>query len=302
MKRKIQFLLSSALCLASGGAALAGDVAGGTGWSLSDGGVLTVRADYVWKTPVEESQSLSEWISYKDKIRSIVVEDGAVRVGDAAFAGCDSATSLSLPNSVSEIGECAFYRCESLESVTLPKTLTSLGAKAFFRCMRISKLDIPNGVTEISKMSFSQCYCLDSLVIPASVTKLDDMAFDYCFALSRVVCQSATPPKLGNNSISQFNGERLYVPAEAVEAYKASDWAEFFAEIIAIPNPSAASVVVVEDADGSAVRVTDGVVTVGGVAAHVYSLQGPMMPAGRPTGKGLYVVTTPRGAVRVAVR
>lgn len=108
---------------------MAGDVAGGTGWSLSDGGVLTVGADYVWKTPVEEGQSPSEWISYKEKIRSIVVEDGAVRVGDAAFASCDSAISLTLPNSVREIGECAFYRCESLESVTLPKTLPGWALK-----------------------------------------------------------------------------------------------------------------------------------------------------------------------------
>lgn len=281
---------------------MAGDVAGGTGWSLSDGGVLTVGADYVWKTPAEESQSPSEWISYREKIRSIVVEDGAVRVGDAAFAGCDSATSLTLPNSVKEIGECAFYRCESLESVTLPKTLAMLGAKAFFRCMRIPKFNIPDGLTEISKMAFSQCYYLDSLVIPASVTKLDDMAFDYCFALRHVVCQSATPPILGNNSISEFNGERLYVPAKAVETYKTSGWADFFAEILAVPNASAASVVDIASADGAAVRVADGVVTVGGAAASVYSLAGRMMPAGRPLGKGLYVVATPRGAVKVAVR
>ena len=281
---------------------MAGDVAGGTGWSLSEGGVLTVGADYEWKTPVAVSQSPSEWTSYREKIRSIVVEEGAVRVGDAAFASCDSATSLTLPNSVAEIGECAFYRCERLKSVTLPKTLTRLGAKAFFRCMRISKFYIPNGVTEISEMAFSECYYLDSLVIPASVTKLDDMAFEYCFALRHVVCQSTTPPKLGNFSFSKFNGERLYVPAKAVEAYNESAWAEFFAEILAIPDPSAASVVDIEDADGAEVRVTDGVVTVGGAAAPVYSLAGRMMPACRPIGKGLYVVSTPRGAVKVAVR
>lgn len=48
MRTTMQFLLSAALCLAPVGAAVAGDAASGTGWSLSDDGVLTVGADYAW--------------------------------------------------------------------------------------------------------------------------------------------------------------------------------------------------------------------------------------------------------------
>ena len=53
-------------------------------------------------------------------------------IGDSAFEGCTSLTSITIPNSVTEIGKSAFYDCTSLTSVTIPDNVTRIRESAFF--------------------------------------------------------------------------------------------------------------------------------------------------------------------------
>lgn len=89
MRTTIDFLLSAALCLAPVGAAMAGDVASGAGWSLSDEGVLTVGADYAWANPEWDYQYQTPcqdaWAANADNVKSIVVADGVETIGARAF-------------------------------------------------------------------------------------------------------------------------------------------------------------------------------------------------------------------------
>ena len=52
-------------------------------------------------------------------------------IGDDAFWGCSSLTSVTIPNSVTSIGESTFCECSSLTSVTIPNSVTSIGDYAF---------------------------------------------------------------------------------------------------------------------------------------------------------------------------
>lgn len=55
-------------------------------------------------------------------------------IGAYAFYGCNSLTSVTIPNSVTEIRGYAFYNCSSLTSVTIPESVTSIGDYAFGGC------------------------------------------------------------------------------------------------------------------------------------------------------------------------
>ena len=63
-----------------------------------------------------------------------VVPDGVTSIGDRAFKGCTSITTITLPEGVTSIGDDAFWYCKSLTSITLPDGVTSIGDDAFWGC------------------------------------------------------------------------------------------------------------------------------------------------------------------------
>ncbi|WP_337594418.1 leucine-rich repeat protein [Vescimonas sp.] len=93
-------------------------------WSLSSNGTLTINGtgEMGYQTP---------WMSYRDSIKSLVVEKGVTTVGRSAFSGCDQLTSATLPTSLTEIGQSAFLGCFNLEKICLPDTLNAIGDNAF---------------------------------------------------------------------------------------------------------------------------------------------------------------------------
>ena len=61
-------------------------------------------------------------------------------IGNQAFDGCSSLTSLTLPSSVTSIGSSAFSGCSGLTSLTLPSSVSSIGESAFSGCSGLSSI------------------------------------------------------------------------------------------------------------------------------------------------------------------
>ena len=70
-------------------------------------------------------------------------------IGDSAFSGCSSLTSIKLPESLSEIPYGLFYGCESLRVVDLPESIMSIGHKAFYDCDSLERVTLPGSLTSI---------------------------------------------------------------------------------------------------------------------------------------------------------
>lgn len=161
-------------------------------------------------------------------LRSVTIPNSVTEIGEYAFECCKSITSVTIPNGVTEIGEYAFANCSNLMSFTIPKSVTKIGNEAFLYCTSLTSVTIPDGITEIAKSTFECCRCLKSVTIPNSVTKIGEDAFYGCISLNKVTCLNPEPPTLGSGVFISVPIKFIFVPSNAISAYKSADkWNKF---------------------------------------------------------------------------
>ena len=119
-------------------------------------------------------------------ITDLRITDSVATIGDYAFWGCYSLTSVTIPASVAIIGDGTFQHCENLTSVAIPDSVINIGNSAFSNCTNLSSVTIGNSVTTIGEFAFSHCTNLASVTIGDSVTTIGEYAFFYCSNLTDV--------------------------------------------------------------------------------------------------------------------
>ena len=107
-------------------------------------------------------------------------------VGDGWFYGLESIKEVVLGDGVTSIGYGTFFGCSNLTSITIPESVTSIGGYAFYGCSSLTSVNIPKSVTNIGGGTFVGCSSLTSIIIPASVTSISSYAFSGCSGLTSI--------------------------------------------------------------------------------------------------------------------
>ena len=178
--KQIYILLIALLMGLSANAEKSGSCGPNLKWHLTDDGVLTITGN----GEMDDYYIFSPWRD--SDVKRIIIGNRVTTIGQTAFSGCSSLTSVTIPNSVTTIGGYAFSGCTSLTSVTIPNSVTTIGEAAFSNCSSLTSVTIPNSVTTIGGWAFSICSSLTSVTIPNSVTTIGDNAFMGCSSLISV--------------------------------------------------------------------------------------------------------------------
>ena len=145
---------------------------------------------------------------------SVVIPENVNRIGEAAFAVCESVVSIIIPDGVTEIGERAFMGCESLNSIVIPDSVMEIGDYAFENCESLEYITIPPNVQTINECLFVGCTSLKSVNIPASVKKICSCAFKDCSALAEIHFAGT---KKQWNLVKKDEDWRKDIPASSVQ-------------------------------------------------------------------------------------
>ena len=118
-------------------------------------GFIVTYKDGSVKGFTEEEVNDDELCSSNNDIVKVEIKDGVTTIGNHAFNGCESLTSVMIPSSVTSIGFYAFFECTSLTNLTIPSSVTSIGIDAFCGCTGLKTVTIPNGIKHIANGLFS---------------------------------------------------------------------------------------------------------------------------------------------------
>lgn len=105
------------------------------------------------------------------KIPASVVYNGTTYmvtgIGEEAFSGSASVTSVTIPESVTYIASKAFEGCSGLSSITLPSKLVSLASSVFYGCTSMKSITtLAPEAPAINELSFAGLSSATSLIYP----------------------------------------------------------------------------------------------------------------------------------------
>ena len=99
-------------------------------WTLDDNGTLTISG---------EGDMYDAWSSYdqpwrelREKIKSVVIENGVIKIAHSAFAECSNLKQVQIPDSVTYMPMYVFEDCASLEEINIPKNVELLDTSTVF--------------------------------------------------------------------------------------------------------------------------------------------------------------------------
>lgn len=140
--------------------------------------------------------SIGQSAFFGASVTRVNVGDNITRIGDFAFARCESLAGVDAVDSVLKIGEGAFENCGSLTDISVTST-TEIGSGAFKRCTRLKSVVISHQLTKVGADAFSMCDSLARIYyigLPKHFDEIDVADGNHAFLSAEVYFYSFDRP------------------------------------------------------------------------------------------------------------
>lgn len=179
-------------------------------------------------------------------------------IGDQAFSGCSSLTSVELPDSVTSMGVNPFAGCESLKNIQvsleqpvfavidgvlfnkaekslicypagkqeedyeIPQGIQQIKSGAFAGCRFLTIIELPDSVTSIGDGAFAECSFLTIIELPDGLTSIGEYAFLGCSALTSIELPDSVT-SIGDEAFGDCDNLIITVQRDSYAARYAKD-------------------------------------------------------------------------------
>lgn len=119
---------------------------------------------------------------------SLTIPDSVTSIASYAFYGANNLETVKFnsTSSLKKIGESAFEGAKNMVEIYLPNSVETIGDSVFKTCLALEKVSLGSSLNEISTQCFYQCGNLDNVEIPSSVKKIGQYALSDCDSLKTV--------------------------------------------------------------------------------------------------------------------
>ena len=167
--------------------------------------------------------------------QNTIIPNTVTTIGQEAFFGCSTLTTIDIPEGVENIMDRAFMACSGLTSVTIPASITTVGNSAFYDCWGLTMVNTPD-LAAWCNIEFDGYYSnplyfahhlavagseVTSVEIPSTVTALKNYTFCYFNALTDVTIPMSVK-SIGNYTFYSCSGlSNLTIPVgvETIGSY-----------------------------------------------------------------------------------
>ena len=130
-------------------------------WATLNNGVLTITgtgcmADF-WCTGAPPFEGQAQWYNENlhTTITKVIIKDNVQNIGDKAFIGCTSLTSVEFESlDVWRIGKKAFEGCSNLQTIKIPSSVTEIEGEAFLNCSKLHTVELANGSSRLNFIGY----------------------------------------------------------------------------------------------------------------------------------------------------
>lgn len=140
-----------------------------------------------------KSVSIPQYGYFRSSIVSISIKSIDVKIGESAFAGCNSLKHVYIHSSSVSLATRAFADCSGLESFDCPDGVSIIEYGLFQGCTSLTEFHFSNSVHTIKPSSFFGCEKIRSIFIPASVHSISPTAFADCTAIDSIIVDKNNP-------------------------------------------------------------------------------------------------------------